>query len=145
MSCGLFATLELCEDQNKISQGIYFKLNQIQRGTVCEMNEEHGKSLEDLEKRNAFLFGSSGTGKTLLLPQLMRMRIGFLLRKLTPKNKETGVKIKAVVTTHHRSFESENFLLGQLKEKHLGHLSSDIHKRIDIEFPKIEELCKGKK
>ena len=92
LSYGLFAGWKLCQEQSDITSEKVYQLNDNQRYSLDEMNEEHKNDFEDLEKINVFLYGSSGTGKSLLLPKLMCMRISYLLMKLKPKDDEKGPK-----------------------------------------------------
>ena len=96
-------------------------MDPIQKQIVQQFAEEQPK--------NAFLWGSSGNGKSLLLCQFLSMKISHY--------RNMGMKLRVTVC----SFGSpkNGMLMKKFKENYLVHLSTSE----DIIFLDIEDLCQG--
>ena len=72
-SAGIYTALILQEDSATLTEGRYVTLDSVQRSVVEQVSKK--------ASRNLILYGSSGTGKTLLLCQVLEMRIGQYRRE----------------------------------------------------------------
>ena len=90
--------------------------------------------IEDATKnqhQNVFIWGTSGTGKTLLLTQILGIKISHY-RKLG------GIKLNIIITSF-QSLDFKSQLLKDFKENYLTHLSD-----LDgVRFLTLPELCTG--
>ena len=75
-SAGIYTFLIMQEDHAKITEGRYAKLDPIQKEIVEEIA---GNTF-----LNLFVWGSYGTGKTLLLTQALEMKMSFFRRAGRP-------------------------------------------------------------
>ena len=83
------------------------------------------KTVSETDVRNLLLFGSSGTGKTLLLCEALKIKICKLKRR--------EMKIKVFVTTFEWMAE---LILQKIKDEYLNTLAEE------ISFIGLRELCK---
>ena len=81
---------------------------------------------------NVFLTGSAGTGKTLLLVEILKMYLAHFKLK--------GVKTKALVITYDNGISENGRLVQDLKTKHLSNVVSDT----SIKVMTFREACTGK-
>ena len=81
------------------------------------------------QPQNVFLWGSSGTGKTIMLAEAMKMKISHYMKQ--------GKKLNIFVTSYMATPESQ--LLKLLKDKYLSHIPSGNH----VKFMPFHLLCKG--
>ena len=122
---GIYSTMIMTQDRISITAGKYvnIELDQGQKEIIEYVAENQPK--------NIFLWGSSGTGKTLLLAQVLGMKISHYFRK--------SIKLKVFVSSYFSENE-KNQLLMDLKEKYLSHLIDEDF----VTFVPLDDLCKGK-
>ena len=84
------------------------------------------------QPQHVFLWGSSGTGKTLLLVEILRMYLAHFNLK--------HVKTKILVIVYHWCVHKDSKLLEDFNQKYLSTLNSNF----DIKIMTMEEACKGK-
>ena len=82
--------------------------------------------------KNVFLWGSSGTGKTLLLVEILKMYLAHFKLK--------NVKTKVLLVVYHTAVSDECILIKDLKAKYLS-LSKN---EADIQVMTFKQACKGK-
>ena len=99
------------------------ELDEKQREIVDYVAENHPK--------NVFLWGSSGTGKTLLLAQILSMKISHFVN--------LGEKRLNVLISSYFSTSQKSKLMEDLQEKYLPHLVG----KCEVRFVPFESLCKG--
>ena len=73
-SAGIYTTLIMTQDQANITEGKYVILDPIQKEII--------KSVAENQPKNVFLWGSSGTGKTLLLTQILSMKVSHYRKQI---------------------------------------------------------------
>ena len=121
-AAGIYTFMIMSQDRASITEGKYVVLDPVQRRIVETFAEEQHK--------NVFLWGGSGTGKTLLLSQLLSMKVSYY--------KNMGVRLNVIVCSFASS--ASGLLLRKFKESYLVHLSASNEVRI----LDLDELCKGK-
>ena len=124
-SAGTYAILILSKDQANITEGRYLVLDPVQKKIIQKVDE--------IKPKNIFLWGSSGTGKTFLLSQILGMKISHY-------KKMQGIKLNVIVTSYFSGSE-ESLLLKEFKAKYLEHLSLS-SSDIIVSFTPFEILCK---
>ena len=72
-AAGIYSTLILREDLAQISESRHVHLDKDQRNLVKKVAEE--------EPKNVFLWGTSGSGKTLLAAECLKMKVSQLQRQ----------------------------------------------------------------
>ena len=80
---------------------------------------------------HVFLSGSAGTGKTLLLVEILKIYLAHFKLK--------GVKTKALVIAYDNGISENARLIEDLKNKYLNDMVSNA----DIEVLTFREACKG--
>ena len=88
------------------------------------------KKVAKIQPRNIFLWGSSGTGKTIILTEILKMKISHY--------KKAGIKLNVFVTSYMATSESQ--LMHDFKEKYLAYLPLDYQ----VQFIPFNLLCNGK-
>ena len=83
--------------------------------------------------KNIFLWGSSGTGKTLLLVETLKMYLAYF--------KLQKIKTKVLVIVFHSTAQNSSKLLDDLRKKYVA----DILPGEDIKIMTMKEACGGKK
>ncbi len=125
-SAGIYTVLIMTQDQANITEGKYVILDPVQKALIQNVVEHRPKHL--------FLWGSSGTGKTLLLTQALGI-------KVSSYRKEGIKKLNIFITSYMSgSNNGESMLMDDLKQKYLTHLAVN---KEDIRFIYFEELCQG--
>ena len=82
------------------------------------------------QPKNIFLWGSSGTGKTIVLTEVLKMKISYY--------KRIDIKLNIFVTSYMAASRSQ--LIVDFKQKYLAHLPSECQ----VQFSPLYFLCKGK-
>ena len=82
--------------------------------------------------KNIFLWGSSGTGKTLLLVETLKMYLAYF--------KLQKIKTKVLVIIFYSAAQNSSKLLDDLRKKYLA----DILPEEDIDIMTMKEACSGK-
>ena len=113
--------LILAKDRAEITEDRCVVLDKSQQDIIQTVAKKHPK--------NIFLWGSSGTGKTIMLTEILKM-------KMSQYNK-TGQKLNIFVTSYMAIPESQ--LIKDLKEKYFNN-----HPSVnDINFIAFRSLCQG--
>ena len=86
--------------------------------------------MEDLETRNVILCGSSGTGKTILLTEVLGMKLSYF--------KNENIPMKIIVSCFGKSFIQPKKLMEDMENKYLPQLKLE-----KAQFIMREDLCKG--
>ena len=105
-SAGIYAALVMKEDRGVITE----------RRCVI-MDEDQEKIIQFVAQKNPkniFLWGSSGTGKTLLLSQALTMKMS--------KYKRDGINNIKVIVSNWRAVGDQFQLMQDFKKKYLSHL-----------------------
>ena len=122
-AAGIYSILVMSKDRADITEGGYVSLDPAQRKIVERVANEN--------PNNLILFGSSGTGKTLLLTEALSMKVSYY--------KSKGIKIKIIVSAWFRSAHNMQ-LMKDLEFKYLHHLTDEDN----IKFIVFKDLCYGK-
>ena len=124
-SSGLISVLSLKQEKGEITEGKIYELDEGQKEVLKIVAEEQPK--------NIILWGSSGTGKTILLTEALSMKVNHY--------KKEGIKIKIIVSSWVGNPSKSNVpLMEDFKEKYLYHLVSEEE---NIEFMLFFDLCSG--
>ena len=86
--------------------------------------------MEDLETRNVILWGSSGTGKTILLTQALGMKFSHFKKQKVP--------MKIIVSSFGGLDVQPKKLMEDMESKYLPHLKLE-----KGQFIMCKDLCKG--
>ena len=106
-AAGIYSTLILREDLAQISESRHVHLDKDQRNLVKKVAEE--------EPKNVFLWGTSGSGKTLLAAECLKMKVSQLWR-------QGKQNITVLVSSMHSPCSG---LLKDLEKKYLPDIKSD--------------------
>ena len=124
---GIYSILILTQDKVNIMEDKYVVLDEAQRKIIEKVALEQPK--------NIVLWGSSGTGKTLLLTQALSIKISHF-----KKQEYKGEKYKLNVIISSYFAENNNVpLMQDLKTKYLSHLCNEEY----VRFIDFSTLCKG--
>ena len=123
-SAGIYTVLIMSQDQAEITEDRYVILDPVQKQIIQQSALQMPK--------NVFLWGSTGTGKTLILTQLLAMKISEYTKR--------GLKLKVFVSSYMSGMK-DSMLMNEFKNRYLKHLTSlnDM-----VQFIPFEQLCKGK-
>ena len=128
-ACGLYPVLFLSSDKGNVTQGRCFALDPQQRKILKKTQ----KSLDEGRPQHVFLWGSNGTGKTLLLVEILRMYLAHFKLK--------GMNTKVLVVVYHLAAGAESKLLDDLKNKYFGHMDPNTS---NIQIQTLKQACTGK-
>ena len=78
-----------------------------------------------------FLWGSNGTGKTLLLIEVLRMKLAYYKLK--------GFEVEVIACTYHWAINQYGELIKNLKEK----LSDPSFSEMKIQPKSFDQVCEG--
>lgn len=120
-SAGIYSVLIMSKDQANITEGKYVVLDPAQKMVIEKVAENQPK--------NVFLWGSSGTGKTFLITQILGMKISHY--------KKEGKQLNVIVSSYVSAFDTTP-LLDEFQNKYLEHLALEDN----IHFTPFEKLCK---
>ena len=121
-SAGIYAVLIITQDKSKITEGKYVFLDDIQRQIIDKVANE--------KPQNIILWGSHGTGKTLLLAQTLVMKIS--------NYKKQNLPIQIIVSSYSND-STDAPLMQDLKTKYLAHIENEIY----VDFVDFLHLCEG--
>ena len=127
-SQGVLASLSLNRDKGDITQGRIFALDDQQRAILKKVR----KSLDEGKPQHVFLWGSGGTGKTLLLVEILQMYLAHFKLK--------NIKTKILVIIYYYRSTTKSQLMIDLKTKYIA----NINQEADINVMTFAEACKGK-
>ena len=96
MELGVLSMLAAKMERGIISNGTCHALSQDQRkpmGQIKEDHMDHKDGLDNAQSRNIFLYGSPGTGKTVLIKLFVRMRVAYYKRLLQKTGASTPINV----------------------------------------------------
>ena len=120
---GIYSFMILSKDRAVITEDRCMALDSTQKQII--------KTIAKAQPKNIFLWGSSGTGKTIILTEILKMKISHYYHK---KN----IKLNVFVTSYMAASKSQ--LIEDFKEKYLAHLPP----ACQVQFIPFNLLCKGK-
>ena len=119
---GIYSFMILSRDRAEITEDKCVALDSTQK-QIIEMAAK-------VQPKNIFLWGSSGTGKTIVLTEVLKMKISHF--------KRIHIKLNIFVTSYMAASGSQ--LIEDFKQKYLAHLPSECQ----VQFIPFNLLCKGK-
>ena len=119
---GIYSFIILSRDRADITEDKCMALDSTQKQVI--------KKVAETQPKNIFLWGSSGTGKTIVLTEVLKMKISYY--------KKNSIKLNIFVTSYMAASGSQ--LIEDFKEKYLAHLPPDCQ----VQFIPFSLLCKGK-
>ena len=119
---GIYSFMVLSRDRADITEDRCIALDSSQKQII--------KKVVEVQPKNIFLWGSSGTGKTIILAEVLKMKISHYNKK--------GIKLNIFVTSYMAASGSQ--LMEDFKQKYLAHLPFECQ----IQFLPFNLLCKGK-
>ena len=122
-AAGIYTVLIMSQDRAELTEGKYVVLDDKQREIVERMANE--------QPQNLILWGSSGTGKTILLTQALGIKASHFKRQ--------NIETKIIVSSFGNVGIQPKKLMEDLENKYLGHLK--LEKKDLVLF---KELCGGK-
>ena len=121
-SAGIYTLLIMSEERAQITEGRYVILDDRQKEIVETVSENNTK--------NVFLWGGSGTGKTLLLMQLAGIKRSWYRR--------IGMDYNILITAYLAE-DNTSTLMREFRDKYLSELKDDPN----VHFLGLWELCKA--
>ena len=130
-SCGIYSTIRMVEDKGDLTQGQFLKLDSDQIDVLSTVAADHNQNNPNqLRYKNVFLYGSHGTGKTILSSEIFSMRMDYYnIHKI-----DLYKKIFVSFTAYSEDYQ----LLKDMKEKHIGILPST------VQYLDLKSLCHHK-
>ena len=121
----------MVQDKGDISFGQFFKLDSNQIDILSTVAADHSQNdPNQLKSKNVFLYGSHGTGKTILLSEIFMMRLAYYKMHQIDLCKKIFVSFTA--------YSEDYQLLKDIKEKHIGIPPSM------VQYSDLKSLCHGK-
>ena len=105
-AAGIYTVLIMSQDRAELTEGKYVVLDDKQKEIVERMANE--------QPQNLILWGSSGTGKTILLTQALGIKVSHFKRQ--------NIEMKIIVSGWGGYLVDTTKLLEDIEEKYLGHL-----------------------
>ena len=119
---GIYTFMILSKDRADITEDRCMTLDSTQKQII--------ETVVEAQPKNLFLWGSSGTGKTIILAEVLRMKMSYY------KNK--SIKVNVFVTSYMAASGSQ--LIKDFKEKYLVYMPSESQ----VRFIPFNLLCTGK-
>ena len=119
---GFYSFMILSRDRAYITEDRCMALDSTQKQIIIRVVE--------VQPKNIFLWGSSGTGKTIILTEVLKMKISHYIKK--------DIKLNIFVTSYMAASGSK--LIEDFKQKYLVHLPTEC----EVQFIPFNLLCKGK-
>ena len=131
-SCGVYSAIRMVEDRGEVTLGQFFRLDSNQTDIFTIVAADHNRhDPNQLRSKNVFLYGSHGTGKTILLSEIFMMRLAYYkLQKIVLCKK---------ICVSFTAYSDDYQLLKDIKEKHIGLPTQDD----SIQFSNLKSLCQG--
>ena len=120
-SSGIYTLMIMSKDRATITEDRCMALDPNQKKIIEEVTK--------FQPKNIFLWGSSGTGKTIILTEILKMKIIHY--------KQKSINLNVFVTSYMATSESQ--LIHEFKEKYLVHLPSECQ----VKFIPFNLLCQG--
>ena len=118
---GIYSFMILSRDRADITEDRCMTLDSTQKLVI--------KTVAEIQPKNIFLWGSSGTGKTIILTEVLKMKIIHY--------KKESLTLNIFVTSYMAASGSQ--LIDDFKQKYLTHLPSEFQ----VQFIPFNLLCKG--
>ena len=112
----------MSQDRAEITEGKYIFLDERQKEIIKRVSSEN--------PQNVILWGSSGTGKTILLSQALGIKVSNLKRQSIP--------YKIIVSSFGTDKVQPRQLMKYMESKYLGHLKYE-----NLQFGLFKDICKG--
>ena len=119
---GIYTFLILSKDRANLTNDRCMALDSTQKQII--------KTVAEVQPKNIFLWGSSGTGKTVILTEILKMKISHYKKK--------NIRLNVFVTSYMAASGSQ--LIKDFKEKYLSHIPSECQ----VQYFPLNLLCKGK-
>ena len=120
----------MLQDQGDLTEGQFFKLDSNQTDVLSTIASDHNKNdPNNLKTKNVFLYGSHGTGKTILLSEIFMMRLAY--------HKMHRIDLCKKIFVSFSAYSEDYQLLKDIKEKHIAFPSSD------VQYSDMKSLCDG--
>ena len=119
-AAGIYTAMTLREERAQITESRLVELDQGQEDVV--------RKIADQKSRNIFLWGSSGTGKTLMLVEALLMKISQYRRE--------GRRVKVIVSSF-LAYSDEDSLMVDFKQRYLTSLVD----KENVSFVTTRALC----
>lgn len=121
---GVFARMVMEHDLREITQNPDAKLDEDQGHLIQEMVDRTSKP----GPQNVFLWGYSGTGKTLFVCEALKIKLSKVRRLV-----KEGKKVRVIVTVYNSSvtdgtkerFQSSSSLMADMRGKYLMNVAGD--------------------
>ena len=135
-STGLYSVIRMIEDKADLTAGRMFRLDDTQMEVIEKVKDDHTKNENpgSLGAKNVLLFGSHGTGKTILLTEIMLMRLAYYFKH------RAATAIHKIIVSSFNSISDDYVLLRDLKETYFV---DPIFER-NFQFKNFKSLCEGK-
>ena len=121
-AAGIYSILIMSQDRAEITEGKYIFLDERQKEIIKRVSSEN--------PQNVILWGSSGTGKTILLSQALGIKVSNLKRQSIP--------YKIIVSSFGTDKVQPRQLMKYMESKYLGHLKYE-----NLQFGLFKDICKG--
>ena len=124
---GVLAAININKDHGDISGGKIFALDPQQQEVLKKIRQ----CIREDRLPNVFLWGSGGTGKTLLMVEMLQMYLAYYKMKSIPT--------KVLVIVYHSFIKEGDKLLEDLRTKYLA----NIDEGVDICILTMKQACKS--
>ena len=121
-AAGIYTVLIMSQDVSEITEGKYVILDDQQMEIVERVTKE--------KPQNLILWGSSGTGKTILLTQTLSIKVSQFKRQ--------SIQIQIIVSTFGNVKVAPTNLMKYINSNYLSHLKSE-----NVKFILFKDLCEG--
>ena len=122
----------MVEDKGEVTLGQFFKLDSNQTDIFTIVAADHNRrDPNQLRSKNVFLYGSHGTGKTILLSEIFMMRLAYY--------KTHRIVLCKKICVSFTAYSDDYQLLKDIKEKHIGLPTQDD----SIQFSNLKSICQG--
>ena len=129
-SCGIYSTLRLVEEKGDLTVGKFFKLDSNQIDILSSVAVDHSQNgPNQLRSKNVFLYGSHGTGKTILLSEIFMMRLAYYALH--------DIYLYKMIFVSFSAYSKDYQLLKDI-ENRIGIPSSN------MQYSDLKSLCHGK-
>ena len=132
-SAGLYSVIRMIEERAEITTEKSFRLDDTQISVLKTIVDDHfNNNPWTLDAQNILLWGSHGTGKTILLTEILLMRLGFY--------KQSNVPIHSIIVSCFNSETDDYILLRNLKKVFMHQVSF----KKEFKYLNFKSLCEGK-
>ena len=121
-AAGIYSILIMSRDRAEITEGKYIILDDRQKAIVNRVSNE--------KPQNVILWGSSGTGKTILLTQALGIKVSNLKRQSIP--------FKIIVSSFGTDNVKPRKLMKDMESKYLSQLKYE-----NLQFGLFNDICEG--